>query len=258
MADRWPPSQTRHLIVLLDSLASGKLIYDNGVGVLGTEANTTAKAAQNDLLTIAAVADSAGAERPDAGVPVYPWERRCWRRTCIRRLGAYTLWWALDQHLGGLDTYLNAQNIRASRAREAVRVSALRRAGDAARDQSDGDICGDRELALAPTRIVAECRHDAIRARRGWTWYRDRHDWRTTDSPLTITGLSRSTSVTTTDEARSRSPPNSSIGTVVHVGTLGTQADSYNSVTNVSITGGTNGDAFKVSSRVERTISAVS
>lgn len=248
---------TNTLITLLDSLASGKLIYDNAVGVVGTEASTTGKAAQNDETTLSAVAD---AQVQADLAPAFKLRGDNLNAPSLYlTLGGYGIWWALDRHVANsstpgvinLDTYMNANNLRASLHVQqlgfplspaqimppAVDPMATFVVGTGYTHVADIDTTqyGRAWLAVVVT-SSSGIASNAIQA---------------TVNGLQIDGVTPTSKTVTIAAA-------SSFGATVNLGTMGTQADSYDSVTSVTVTGGTAGDAFKVVSRVERVISAVS
>lgn len=247
------------LTTLLDSLAAGKLIFDNAVGVLGTEVNTTAKASQNDLTTLSAVADAAvqsdlaAAFKTRADLLTAP--------TLYATLGAYNLWWVLDKHTGNsgqagvanLDTFLQVNNVRVSShvLDMGFPLSPEQIMPPAVNPMATFAVTG---AAAGTYAHVADI--DTTQYGRAWLDVVVTATVGASPITATVNGL-QFDNVTVTNKQVTISA-NSSIGTTVHVGTLGTQADSYDYVTGITITGGTAGDAFKVVSRVERTISPVS
>lgn len=239
------------LTTLLDSLASGKLIFDAGMGVLGTEANTVSKAAYNDLSTLDAVADID--VQADLALIFRTRAGGVLAGSLYSALGAYNLWWALDRHVSNLDAFLQTNNVRVSPALKALGfplspeqilppsvdpMATFAVSGSGAGTYAhvadvDTSLYGRAWLQLVTTSVIGAA---AIVA--------------------TVNGL-QVDGVTPTSKSATIAGGSSS-GTAVNLGTLGTQADSYDSVTSIAITGGTAGDTFKVISRVERTISATS
>ena len=239
------------LITLMDSLASGKLIFDNALGLTGTEADTTSKAAQNDDVTLAAVAD---ADVLSDLIPAYTLRAATLLAANLyATLGAYNLWWALDKHLGGMDQYLRDQNIRVSTHVQQIGfpLSAEQIMPPAVDPMATFAVTGS---GTGTYTHVADI--DTTQYGRAWLDAVVTSAIGANAISATITGVQIDNTTVTSKQVTIAA--NSSVGTTVHVGTLGVQADSYDSLTNISITGGTSGDAFKVVSRVERTITAVS
>lgn len=239
------------LITLLDSIASGKLIYDNAVGLLGTEANTTSKAAQNDETTLAAVAD------PEVQAELMPsFKMRgdvLLAGNLYATLGAYNIWWALNAHTSGLDDYLNAQNIRVSTHLQQIGfpMSPAQIMPPAVNPMATFAVTGAGAGTYAHVSDI-----DTTQYGRAWLDAVVTATIGATPIVATINGTQIDATTPTSKQVTIAA--GSSVGTTVHVGTLGTQADSYDYVTSISISGGTSGDAFKVVSRVERVIQAVS
>lgn len=239
------------LITLLDSFATGKLIFDTSMGIIGTEANTTSKAAQNDETTLAAVAD------PQVQSDLMPSVKlrgdTLLAPNLYLTLGAYNLWWALDKHTGGLDTYLNAQNIRASIHVKQLGfpLSAAQIMPPSVNPMATVLVTGSSQATYTHVADI-----DTTQYGRAWVDVVVTSTIGANTITATVTGV-QIDSVTVTNQQVTIAA-NSSVGTTVHVGTLGTQSNSYDSITHVSVSGGTAGDAFNVVSRVERTISAVS
>lgn len=239
------------LTTLLDSLASGKLIFDAGMGTLGTEANTVSKAANNDLTTLAAVADNdvqadlALMFRTRAGGVV--------AGSLYSSLGAYNLWWAIDRHVSGLDTFLRTNNVRVSQALQALGfpLSAEQILPPSVNPMATYAVTGSGAGTYSHVADV-----DTSAYGRAWLQLVTTSVIGAAAIVVTVTGL-QFDGVTPTSVSATI-PSGSSSGATVNIGTLGTQADSYDSVTGISITGGTSGDTFKVVSRVERAISATS
>ncbi len=250
---------TGTLTTILDSIASGKLIYDNAMGLLGTEANTVSKATMNDVATIAATGDSD--VQADLIADFRFRAQNIVATSLYKTLGAYRIWWALDKHCAnssqagviGLDTFLNANNLRAS-----VHVKQLGFPLSAAQIMPPAvDPMATFAVTGSGTGTYAHVADiDTTQYGRAWLQAVVTSTIGAADIHATVTG--KQIDGTTPTVKTVTIAANSSVGTAVSIGTLGTQADSYDSVTNITITGGTAGDAFKVSSRVERTISAVS
>lgn len=241
------------LTTVMDSLASGKLIYDNAVGVTGAEANTTAKAAQNDEVTLAAVAD---AQVQSDLMPTFKLRGDTLLAGSLYiTLGAYNLWWALDKHLGGLDQYLNAQNIRVSSHVKALGfpLSAAQIMPPAVDPMATFAVTGS---GVGTYTHVADI--DTSQYGRAWCQVVVTNSSGLGSNAITATVTGLQLDSTTVTSKAATMAAGSSFGATVNIGTLGVQADSYDFITNISITGGTSGDAFKVVSRVERVISAIS
>lgn len=239
------------LITMMDSLASGKLIYDNAVGLTGAEANTTAKAAQNDEVTLAAVADSQ--VQSDLQPAVKLRGDTLLAGSLYLTLGAYNVWWAFDKHVGGLDTYLNAQNIRVS--------SHVRDLGfplSAAQIMPPAVDPMATFAVTAPNTGIYTHVADIDITQYGRAWLAVVVTSSSGIGPSTIQATVGGIQIDSVTPTTKTVPitAGSSVGTIVNLGTIGVVADSYDFVTGISITGGTAGDGFKVVSRVERVISA--
>lgn len=239
------------LIILLDSIASGKMIFDNAVGLTGTEVNTVGKAVQNDLVTLAAVADAQ--VQSDLMPPFKLRGDTVLAGFLYATLGAYNLWWALDKHTGGLDGYLNAQNIRVSTHLQQVGfpMSAAQIMPPAVNPMATFTVTGPSAGTYAHVADIDTTQY-------GPAWLDLVATATVGASTITATVNGIQFDGTTPVNKQASLSAGSSSGTTVHLGTLGTLADSYDAVTSITISGGTGGDAFKVVSRVERTISAVS
>ncbi len=242
---------TNTLVTVLDSIASGKLIFDNAVGVLGTEANTTSKAAANDTTTLAAVAD------PQVQADLMPsFKLRddvLAAASLYAALGGFNIWWALDKHTGGLDAYMNTNNLRASI--HVVQIGFPLSAAQVMPPQVDPMATFAVTGAGAGTYThVADI--DTTQYGRAWLEVVVTSTIGGSAITATVNGLQIDAVTPTTKTVTIAA--NSSVGTTVAIGTMGTVPDSYDSVTGISITGGTAGDAFKVRSRVERVINPTS
>lgn len=235
------------LTTLLDSLASGKLIFDASLGVLGSEDNTVAKAATNDVTTLTAVADN---EVQAALAMVYRTRASAvLAGSLYGTLTGFNLWWALNQHIGNLDAYLQTNNVRVSPALKEISfpLSAEQFLPPSVNPMATYAVSGGyTHVADIDTTLYG----------RAWLQLVTTSLIGATPIVVTVNGLQYDGVTPTVLSATIAA--GSSIGTAVNVGTLGTQGDSYDSVTGVSITGGGAGDTFKVISRVERTISATS
>lgn len=251
---------TNTLITILDSVASGKLIFDLAVGTSSSQANTTAKAANNDLATLAAISDPQ--VQNDLAQAFWLRATGVLAQNLYTTLGGYNLWWALDKHTAnagvagvtGLDTFLQVNNVRVSQNLQQIGfpLSAEQIMPPAT---TMGTFVATGANAGTYTHVADI---DTTQYGRAWLALTVTSSSGTGGAALnaTVTGLqfdqTTQTSLTVTIAA------GSSQGTVVNVGTLGTQTQSYDSLTGVTITGGSAGDAFTVVSRVERTIAAVS
>lgn len=239
------------LTTLLDSLASGKLIFDAAMGTLGSESNTVGKAAANDVTTLTAVADN----QVQAALAVMYRARASavLAGSLYGTLTGFNLWWALDAHTGGLDAFLRTNNVRVSPALKSLSfpLSPEQILPPSVNPMATFAVTGSGAGTYTHVADV-----DVTLYGRAWLQLVTTSVIGAANVVVTVTGLQvdgvTPTSVTATITAGSSS------GTAVNLGTLGTQADSYDSITGVSITGGTNGDAFKIISRVERVISATS
>lgn len=250
---------TSKLKTLLDSLTAGKLIFDNALGLLGTESNTVSKAASNDLVTLSSIADNdvqadlASVFRIRSLGIVAP--------SLYSSLGAYNLWWALDKHCGGsgqtgvtnLDTFLIVNNVRVS--------PDLRELGFPLSPQALMPPAVDPMATFVVTSSgngtythVGDI--DTTQYGAAWISLKTTSIIGAADIIVTVAGLQfdAATPVSLTGTIPSGSPS----GTVVNLGTLGVLTDSIDYVTGITITGGTAGDAFKVVSRVERVITPTS
>ncbi len=242
---------TTALTTILDSVATGKLMFDASEGVLGTEANTIAKAASNDLATLSALADND--VQADLAIVFRTRFQGLLAGSLYTILGAYNLWWALDKHLQGLNAFLTTNNIRVSPAVQQVGFPIVPQniMPPVVNPMASFAITGSGVGAYAHVADVDTTKY-------GPAWL-DAVVTATVGAATinaTIVGLQfdGATPVSKTVAIA----PNSSVGTTVHVGTLGTLADSFDSITGITITGGTNGDAFDVLSRVERAIQTTS
>lgn len=249
---------TGTLTTILDSLASGKLIFDNSMGLTGTEANTTSKAAQNDLVTLAAVND---AQIEADLMPYFKLRGDTLNAPGLYiALGAFNLFWALEKHVAnstqagvtGLDTYMNVNNLRAS-----IHVQQLGFPLSAAQIMPPKvDPMATFAVTGAGAGTYAHVADiDTTQYGRAWLQAVVTATIGTTGITATVNGTQIEGTVVSKSAVISA---NSSVGTTVNIGTLGVAADSFVGVTSVTIAGGTAGDAFKVVSRVERTISATS
>lgn len=248
-----------NLTTLLDSLTAGKLIFDNAMGLLGTESDTVSKAASNDLVTLSAIADND--VQADLASVFRIRSLGVVASALYASLGAYNLWWALDKHCGGsgqvgvsnLDTFLIVNNVRVSPdlrqlgfplspqalmppAVDPMATFTVTGSGDGTYTHvADVDTSqyGAAWLALTATSLIGAA-----------------------NIVVTVTGLQfdAATPVALTATI----PSGSIIGTSINLGTLGVLSDSIDYVTGITITGGTAGDAFKVVSRVERVITPTS
>lgn len=237
------------LLTLLDSLASGKLIFDNGVGTSSSAANTTQKAANNDLATLQVIAD---AQVQAELVPAFKFRADTLTATALyQALGAYNLFLALDRHLGGFDTYLATNDMRASvHLREmGFPLSPGQVMPPSVDPMATFAVTGSGAGAYAHVADVDTTQYGKAWLQVVTTATIGAQAINATVWGLQIDGVTPVSKTVTIAQ-------NSSSGTTVNVGTLGVSADHYAAVTNVSITGGTAGDAFKVISRVERTITA--
>lgn len=242
---------TTTLLTLLDSIASGKLIYDNAVGTDNTVANTTAKAAANDTNTVAAIADP---QVLDDLIPTFKLRSDTLSAPSLYgTLGAYNIWWALDRHLGGLDTFMRDNNLRAS-----VHVKEV--GFPLSAEQIMPPVTDPMATFVVTGGSAGTYTHvadiDTSMYGRAWLDVTTTAAIGGTPITATLTGLQWDMSTIVVKQVTINA--GSSSGTTVHVGTLGTQGDSFDAITDISITGGTAGDAFKVVSRAERVISATS
>lgn len=238
------------LLAILDSVAAAKAKFDASMGLLGTETGTVSKAATNDLTTLTAVADN------DVQADLAAVFRA--RATGIRAaslygvLGAYNVWWALDKHLGGLDQFMQANNLR---AHEDVKTLGFPLSPEQILPPQVDPLA---TFAVTGSGVGTFEQVDSVDASQyGRAWLQVVVTATIGAAPIdaTINGLQwdQTTPVNKTVTISAAS----SVGTTVNVGTLGVQADSYNVVSGITITGGTSGDAFKVISRVERTIGPI-
>lgn len=236
---------------LLDSIASGKLIFDAAIGTTGAEVNTVAKAAANDLTTLTAVADND--VQSDLAAMFRARASTILASALYGSLGAYNLWFALDRHVGGLDTFLQTNNVRVSPALRVIGFpfSAEQMLPPAVDPMATFTVTGAGAGTFTPVADV-----DTSQYGRAWLSVTTTSTIGATPIVATIQGLQFDGLTPTTTAVNIAA--GSSSGTTVNVGVLGVQSDSYDSITDISITGGTAGDAFKVVSRVERVISAIS
>lgn len=249
------------LTTIMDSVASAKLIFDAGVGTTSSQSNTVAKAAANDVNTITAIADN------DVQADLSWWfrlrQQALLASSLYTTLGVYNIWVALEKHLSGssqvgvagLDTYLQVNNIRVNEGCKDVGfpLSPEQIMPPAVDPMATFAVTGS---GVGTYTHVADI--DTTQYGRAWL-----QAYVTSSSGLgsnaitaTVTGLQFDHSTTTSKQITLAAA--TSYGGTVSIGTLGTQADSYDYVTNITITGGTNGDGFAVRSLVERTISAAS
>jgi len=250
---------TNTLITILDSLASGKLIFDNAVGVLGTESNTVSKAALNDTVTLAAIAD---AEVLSDLMPSFKMRDDTLLASGLyAALGAADIWWALDKHVANssqvgvinLDTYMQVNNIRASTHVQQMGfpLAPEQVMSPAVDPMATYTVTGSGSGTYAHVADI-----DTTQYGRAWLQAVVTATIGTIPITATINGLQFDATSPTIKQITISA--NSSVGTTVNIGVMGVQGDSYGQVTSIQISGGTSGDAFKVRSRVERTISAVS
>lgn len=250
---------TSKLKTLLDSLTAGKLIFDNAMGLLGTESNTVSKAASNDLVTLSSIADND--VQADLASVFRIRSLGVVASALYASLGAYNLWWALDKHCGNsgqagvtnLDTFLIVNNVRVS--------SDLRQLGFPLSPQAILPPAVDPMATFTVTGSgngtythVADV--DTTQYGAAWLALKVTAQIGGSNVVVTVSGLQfdAATPVILTATI----PSGSIVGTTVNLGTLGVLADSIDYVTGITITGGTAGDAFKVVSRVERDITPTS
>lgn len=243
------------LITILDSLASGKLIFDNAMGLTGTEANTTAKAAQNDETTLAAVTDI---QVQSDLAPTFKLRGDTLLASNLYvTLGAYNIYWALDRHVANssqpgvtnLDTYMNVNNMRAS-----THVQQLGFPLSAAQVMPPSTLMAT--YVVGGTGYVHIADIDTTQYGQAWLALSVTSSSGIGPSPLTVTVTGRAIDNTTVVTQVATIAAASSFGATVNVGTMPSSSQSYDYLTNVSVSGGTTGDAFTVASRVERVISA--
>lgn len=243
------PSAT--LITLLDSIATGKLIFDIAVGVTGNEANTVGKAASNDDNTLAAISDPQ--VMSDLTPSFYLRDQTLQASALYQTLGAYDIWWALDKHYNGLDGFMNANNVRAST--HVVQIGFPLSPAQVMPPQVDPmatfAVTGSGAGTYAHVADI-----DTTQYGRAWLEAVVTSTIGANAITATVNGL-QIDGVTPTIKTFTIAA-NSSVATTVSIGTMGTQADSYDSITGITITGGTAGDAFKVRSRIERVIPTTS
>lgn len=238
---------------LMDSVASAKLIFDAAVGATSSTANTVAKAAANDVATITAVADN------DVQSDLAWWFRLRAQQTVASSLytslGAYNVWVALEKHVGGLDTFLRTNNIRVAEDCKTLGfpLSAEQLLSPVVDPMATFATTGS---GAGTYTHVADI--DTTRYGRAWLEVVVTSSSGLSASQITATVSGKQFDAVTTVSKQAVLTAASSFGKVVALGTVGVQADSYDFVTGISITGGSNGDAFKVRSVVERAITATS
>jgi len=238
------------LLTLLDSMAKGVSLFESSVGVLGSEANTVSKGAANNVATLAAVSDIT--VQADLG-RVFQARATAVRAAALYRgLGGSVVQRALDRHYGesgagSLNAFLTSAGIRvhpdlrkigmqvdavnafAATAVDPMASFAVTGSGAGtytAGTDIDTTLYGKANLVVKPTALVGAA---------------------TITATLTLRLLDGSQETKTVSL-----PSGTASGTAIEIGTPGT--DMYVGVDGISITGGTNGDAFKVVSTVERTV----
>lgn len=246
------------LLTLLDSIATGKLIFDNAIGLTGVEANTTAKAAQNDLETLAISTDSnvLGDLMPAfdlrAATLMAP--------NLYATLGAYGIFWAIDKHLSdseivgvtNLDSYLSNQGLRVSQ-----HLQQLGFPFDAAQIMPPATTMASFTVTGSGQGVYTHIQDiDTSQYGRAWVSLVVTSTIGGNAIVATVNGLQIDNQSYTTLAATI--PAHSAIGYVVTLGTMGVPAQSYDFLTGVTISGGTVGDAFQVVSLVERVIPTTS
>lgn len=236
------------LLTILDSVAKGVEIFETNVGLLGTEANTVAKGAANNVDTLEAIADSqvlaellpaftARATLVKAGV-------------AERALIGAALQRALDQHYGladgSLNDFLKAQDARVH--------PLLRNIG----------FQIDNANAFPPTAIDPVASFLVTGSGAGTftagsdvdtTFYGKAHMRVKATSVIGAASIAATCTMKKADGSTEAKVVNIPNGTALNTEfDIGVAADRYIGCASISITGGTNGDAFKVISQVERTL----
>lgn len=245
---------TSALTTILDSLASQKLIFDASVGTSSSQSNTVLKGAVNDVATITAQADN---DVQADLASVFRTRTNAVHSTALyATLNAYNLWWVLDRHTAasstagvtGLDTFLNTNNIRVSPAVVALGfpLAAAQILPPSVDPMATFTVTGSGAGTYTHVANV-----DTTLYGRAWLQAVVTATVGATPIVAVVTGSQIDNTLVTKSATISA---NSSVGTAVNLGVLGVQADSFDAVTNIAITGGTAGDAFKVISRVERVI----
>lgn len=239
------------LKTLLDSLASGVLIFNNAVGLDESTANTVLKAASNDIDTIV---DDVDADTYADLMPDYRLRLQTVAADALwRTLHTYRIWQALQTNTGNLDRFMADHNVRASELVKNVGfpLSPAQIMPPAVDPMATFDVVAPSSGLYTHVADI-----DTSKYGRAWLAIVPVGDIGAADLDVTVKGFQldgqTETAVTTTVFAASPD------GVPVNIGTLLDIGASYDSVTSVSIIGGTAGDAFKIVSRVERTITPTS
>lgn len=236
------------LLTVLDSIAKGVALFEAAVGT-GSEADTLSKGAANNVTTLQSVADSQ--VQADLMTAFRARAEAMKSASLDRVLGGAAIQRVLSKHYGesaaGLNQYLKTndsrvhpnltdigfqidpENVFAPAAVDPVASFAVTGAGAgtfAAGSSIDTTLYGKANMKVKTTSLIGAS---------------------------TITATVTMTKIDGSSESKQVTIPNSTAAnTEFNVGTPGT--DMYIGCTAIAITGGTNGDAFKVISAVERTI----
>lgn len=160
---------------------------------------------------------------------------------------------ALDKHLNGIDAYLTAND---TRVHPALRDYLNWTLSPANVFQSPALSGSTRMATFTLTGAGAGTFVDgqAVDTTKfGKVWLEIEVTQQTVSADITITVIG--SKIDTTAQSKSvLVPGGSTVGTKVNLGTLGTSADHYVDVTNITVTGGGASDKLYVNSRLERTI----
>lgn len=234
---------------IMDSVASAKLIFDASVGTTGSQANTVALAAANDVATVTAIVDN------DVQSDLAWWFRlraqQVLSPNLYAALGVYNVWVALEKHTGGLDVFLRTNNVRVDPGCKALGVplSPEQLMPPVLDPMATFSVTGD---SVGTFTGVADI--DTTLYGRAWLELVVTSSSGISSAPIAATVNGLQLDGVTPTFLTAVIAAGSSQGTSVALGTLGTQTDSYTAVTAISVIGGTAGDAFHVRSVVERAI----
>lgn len=239
------------LLTVLDSVAKGVALFEGALGILGSESNTVSKGAANNVATLQALADIA--VQGDLAAVFRARAEATKAGALYRTLGGSAIQRALDKHYGdataggSLNAFLKAQDKRvhpdlrkigfqidaenafAPTAVDPVASFAVTGSGAgsfSAGSDVDTTLYGKANMSVKTTTLIGAAPIIATLAM-------TKLDGSTESKQVTIPGATAQ-------------------NTVIAIGTPGT--DMYVGCSGISITGGTNGDGFKVVSVVERTV----
>jgi hypothetical protein len=238
-----------NLLTVLDSVAKGVSLFEAAEGVLGSEANTVGKGAANNLATLTALNDAA--VQADLVSTFQARATLVLAGSLYRGLRGASLQRALDQHYGSAGGSLNAfLTTQGTRVHPNLRKIGMQIDATNAFTPTEVDLVAS--FAVSGSGAGTYTPGTSVET----TLYGKANLVVRTTTGIGVAAIAATVTLRkmdgTTEAKVVNIPGGTLIGVDVAIGVAGT--DMYIGVTNITITGGTNGDGFKVVALVERAI----